>query len=106
MTSNEIEKDMRGRTAAVDWAAVAEAIAARGFATLPGFLDAAECAALIALDTEDARFRKRIEMARHNFGEGSYGYFADPLPPIRPINSRIPRQADNSIWICWLIGLT
>ncbi|MDH3234170.1 MAG: 2OG-Fe(II) oxygenase [Alphaproteobacteria bacterium] len=80
MTRDEIEKDMRGRTAAVDWAAGAAAIAARGFATLPGFLDAAECAALIALDTDEARFRKRIEMARHNFGEGSYGYFAAPLP--------------------------
>ncbi|HUT50820.1 MAG TPA: 2OG-Fe(II) oxygenase [Alphaproteobacteria bacterium] len=80
MTRRQIEKDMRGRVEAVDWAAAGEAIAARGFATLPGFLDAGECAALIALDTDDARFRKRIEMARHNFGEGSYGYFAEPLP--------------------------
>jgi hypothetical protein len=31
---------------------------------------------------EDHRFRSTIHMARHAFGEGSYRYFADPLPPL------------------------
>lgn len=82
MTREEIEDDMRARAAAVDWAVAGEAIAGRGFATVPGFLGAGECAQLVALDDDDARFRKRIEMAQHNFGEGSYGYFAEPLPEL------------------------
>jgi len=82
MTRDEIDNDMRARVGDIDWAAAAEAIAARGFATMPGFLDAGECAGLVALDADDTRFRKRIEMARHNFGEGSYGYFAEPLPEL------------------------
>jgi len=73
---------MRARVAAIDWAAAADAIAARGFATVPRFLAHADCAALIALYADDQLFRKRIDMARHNFGEGAYGYFADPLPPL------------------------
>jgi len=82
MTCTTIDDDLRGRVAAIDWAHVAEAIAARGFATVPGFLAPAECAELVALYGDDARFRKRIEMARHNYGNGSYGYFAEPLPPL------------------------
>jgi Uncharacterized protein conserved in bacteria len=31
---------------------------------------------------EDERFRSTVVMARHAFGEGSYRYFADPLPPL------------------------
>jgi len=82
MTRTTIDDDLCGRVAAIDWAKVAEAIAARGFATVPGFLAPAECAELVALYGDDTRFRKRIEMARHNYGNGSYGYFAEPLPPV------------------------
>lgn len=80
MTGSDIDEAIGARVAAIDWAAVSDAIAARGFATVPGFLSPGECAELIALEGEAARFRKRIEMARHNFGAGSYGYFAEPLP--------------------------
>ena len=31
---------------------------------------------------EDDLFRSTVVMARHAFGEGSYRYFADPLPPL------------------------
>lgn len=82
MTHDNINARMRGRVAAIDWTAAAEAIAARGFATVPRFLTRADCDALTALYADDSRFRKRIDMARHNFGNGSYGYFADPLPPL------------------------
>lgn len=81
MTHDEVDERMRARVAAIDWTAAA-AIAARGFATVPRFLARADCAALIALYADDRLFRKRIDMARHNFGEGAYGYFADPLPPL------------------------
>lgn len=80
--ADDVADDMRARAGAVDWTSVADAIAARGFATVPGFLKRGECADCIAFYTDDARFRKRIEMARHNYGNGSYGYFAEPLPPL------------------------
>ena len=79
---SETENDISSRVEKIDWCVIAAAIAARGFATVPGFLAPPECGALIALDTRTDIFRKRIEMARHNFGEGSYGYFADPMPPL------------------------
>ena len=52
----------------------------QGFATMPGLLDAATCRELIAMFDDDDRFRSTVSMARHSFGEGSYRYFADPLP--------------------------
>ena len=40
----------------------------------------AECDALAGLYDEPARFRTRVVMARHGFGQGEYQYFAHPLP--------------------------
>ncbi|MEJ2871067.1 2OG-Fe(II) oxygenase [Actinomycetospora sp. OC33-EN08] len=57
-----------------------EALDDQGFATIPGLLDPATCGDLIAMFDDDGRFRSTISMARHAFGEGSYRYFADPLP--------------------------
>jgi uncharacterized protein len=53
-----------------------------GVATLPGLLTADECAAVRTLFDDDGHFRSTITMARHSFGEGSYRYFANPLPDI------------------------
>jgi uncharacterized protein len=52
-----------------------------GHAILPGLLAPHECSELVASYQDDARFRDRIVMARHNFGRGEYKYFAYPLPP-------------------------
>jgi uncharacterized protein len=82
VTRGAIEDVMRCRVAAIDWTAAGEAIAARGFATVPKFLTRSDCEALVALYVDDRRFRKRIEMARHGYGDGSYGYFGEPLPPL------------------------
>jgi uncharacterized protein len=49
-------------------------------ATTPPLLDPDECARLVALCDDAARFRRRINMARHGYGEGDYQYFASPLP--------------------------
>jgi hypothetical protein len=68
------------RIAAVDWPAVEDSLDRRGHATLPGVLAPAECAALAALYDDDARFRSRVVMRRHNFGEGEYKYLNYPLP--------------------------
>jgi uncharacterized protein len=54
-------------------------LAERGYATMP-LLDPATCRGLAALYDDDARFRSRVVMQRHNFGRGEYKYLAYPLP--------------------------
>jgi hypothetical protein len=73
---------IQSRLQQVDWAAVAPALGAHGWATTRPLLTPAECADLVALYSESHRFRSRVEMARFRFGEGEYQYFANPLPPI------------------------
>jgi len=69
------------RVTALDWPAIAAALDADGYAAIDALLTPQECASLVALYDDDARFRSRIVMARHNFGRGEYKYFAYPLPP-------------------------
>mgnify|MGYP001194579392 CR=1 FL=1 len=64
----------------LDWAEIAAALDARGYATVPAVLTPAECRALAALYAEEAAFRSRIVMARHGFGRGEYKYLRYPLP--------------------------
>ncbi len=71
--------DITPRIAALDTAAIAASLDSAGFARFP-LLSAPECAALRALYGAPV-FRSRIVMAHHNFGQGEYQYFADPLPP-------------------------
>ena len=68
--------------ATLDWACIERDLDACGAAVLGGLLDPADCAALIALYDDPARFRSRVVMARHGFGRGEYQYFAAPLPPL------------------------
>ena len=68
------------RIDAIDWTAVAEALDAEGWALIPNLLGAEECAALARGYDDEASFRSRVVMARHNFGRGEYKYFAYPLP--------------------------
>jgi hypothetical protein len=62
------------------WALDAAALDAQGYAVIPSLLPPHECRALAALYDDAARFRSRVVMARHGFGEGEYKYFAYPLP--------------------------
>nr|WP_250549152.1 2OG-Fe(II) oxygenase [Pseudonocardia sp. H11422] len=48
----------------------------------PPLLSPAQCADVVDMFDDDARFRSTVVMARHAFGEGSYRYFADPLAPL------------------------
>jgi hypothetical protein len=66
----------------LDWTALEERLDADGVATTPPLLPPESCAEVIAMFDEDDRFRSTVVMARHAFGEGSYRYFADPLPPL------------------------
>ena len=63
-----------------DWAAIAAALDAQGWARLPRLVTARECAALRALYAREERFRSTVDMARHGFGRGEYRYYAYPLP--------------------------
>lgn len=54
---------------------------ARGYAHLGPLLDSRECGELAAMYASEAsRFRSKVIMRRHGFGEGEYQYFAYPLP--------------------------
>ncbi len=73
---------LTARIDALDWPELAAQLSRQGYAHTPRVLCPRECKALTALYDDDARFRTRIDMARYRFGEGDYGYFAHPLPPL------------------------
>ncbi|HEX5462222.1 MAG TPA: 2OG-Fe(II) oxygenase [Steroidobacteraceae bacterium] len=54
----------------------------RGCAVLPGLVSAVDCRELAELYDDDSRFRSRVIMSRHGFGQGEYKYFSYPLPPL------------------------
>ena len=65
------------------WGALTDAVDRDGFAvTDVPVLSAGERDELRALYDDDRRFRSTVVMARHQFGEGEYRYFANPLPPV------------------------
>jgi len=68
------------KLAGIDWRAVGAALDEQGWARLPGLLDSDACRGVASSWDEDGRFRSRVVMARHGFGEGEYRYFAYPLP--------------------------
>ena len=74
--------DTAASLAACDWANIERMLNARGNALLPDLLTAEQCAALVALYSQEEQYRTRILMARHGFGRGEYKYFAYPLPPL------------------------
>lgn len=71
---------LAARIAARDWEAMGANLNAQGYALLPKLLRGEDCASLAALYDDAARFRSRVVMARHGFGQGEYQYFAYPLP--------------------------
>lgn len=62
-----------------DWPAIEAELEAYGNARLPGLLDPAACRELAGWYPDEARFRSRVVMQRHGFGQGEYRYFAYPL---------------------------
>ena len=64
----------------LDWQRIASELDAHGCAVTGPLLPAETCAQLIDSYDEDVRFRSKIVMARHGFGQGEYKYFATPLP--------------------------
>lgn len=90
MTEATIFQPIQFNIASIDWPAIQATLFAEGVARLPGIATPATCTALQALYAQDIVFRKRIVMARHNFGQGDYAYFAAPLPaPLQDLRSRL-----------------
>jgi hypothetical protein len=73
--------NIAARLADLDWTAIERSLWEVGYAKTPPVLTPEECAGLIALWGDEARFRSRVDMARYRFGLGEYRYFAAPLPP-------------------------
>jgi hypothetical protein len=67
-------------TEGIDWSEAQRSLDSQGWASLPGLLDSEACRDLRGLWGDETRFRSRVVMARHGFGEGEYRYFARPLP--------------------------
>ena len=69
---------------------IARELDREGCAVIPGLLDAEQCRAMVGLWSVDGLFRKRIDMARHGYGQGAYKYLAYPLPdPIADLRTRL-----------------
>jgi hypothetical protein len=64
----------------LDWTAIHKSVSNKGWAITGPVLSADECACLRQMYTDEARFRSRVDMARHRFGQGEYKYFANPMP--------------------------
>ncbi|MFX0577419.1 2OG-Fe(II) oxygenase [Nocardia nepalensis] len=62
------------------WSELLEEIDAYGCAQTGPLLTPDECAEFTAMWDDLARFRSTIDMARYRFGQGTYRYFADPVP--------------------------
>jgi hypothetical protein len=71
-----------GRLASIDWPRVESGLNETGAAVLGRLLTPTECRETAALYDNDAKFRSRIVMARHGFGQGEYKYFSYPLPAL------------------------
>jgi hypothetical protein len=78
--------DMTG----LDWTALGAELDEQGWALLPRLLDPVACREAAALWRDEDRFRSRVAMARHGFGQGEYRYFDYPLPdPVARLRSAL-----------------
>jgi hypothetical protein len=73
-----------------DWAHIAATLNRHGSAVLPQLLSANGCKTMAGLYADAKRFRSRVVMQRHGFGQGEYQYFSYPLPdPIAQLRSTL-----------------
>lgn len=69
------------RVNALDWAALQHDLDTLGYAQTRPILSPPECEELSGV-YETGAFRKRVDMGRHQYGQGEYKYFAHPLPGV------------------------
>jgi hypothetical protein len=65
-----------------DWAQTTATLNRHGSAVLPQLLNQQECETVAGMYADASRFRSRVVMQRHGFGQGEYQYFSYPLPGI------------------------
>lgn len=68
----------------LDYERIAADLDDQGWALTGRLLTPWTCATLRTMYGQPERFRSRIVMGRHGFGEGEYQYFTDPLPEPLP----------------------
>ncbi|HEX5775068.1 MAG TPA: 2OG-Fe(II) oxygenase [Caulobacteraceae bacterium] len=80
----------------LDWPRIGADLDAQGWALTGPLLTPDQCAEVAGLQADDARFRSRVVMARHGYGQGEYRYFAYPLPePVQRLRETLyPPLAD------------
>jgi uncharacterized protein len=80
----------------LDWARIGVDLDTQGWALTGPLLTPDECAVVAGFYADDARFRSRVVMARHGYGQGEYRYFAYPLPdPVQALREALyPPLAD------------
>ena len=57
------------RVGALDWTRLERELWSRGWAETPEVLDVETCRTLAATFDDETRFRTRVDMARHRFGD-------------------------------------
>src|SRR6476646_3003646 len=72
--------DLLQRIANIDWQAVTEILAEKGYTAVSQFLPIQNCNELIAEYDNSNLYRKTITMEKYRFGLGEYKYFKYPLP--------------------------
>lgn len=77
-----MDSQIQKRIDGLDWAKARESLFARGYSVTDPILTPEECASIVSLYSDSARFRSHIIMERHRFGVGDYKYFSDPLPEL------------------------
>ncbi|WP_280408884.1 2OG-Fe(II) oxygenase [Nocardia brasiliensis] len=93
MTDTKITATPADRVAAQSWPALVEELDAYGCAQTGPLLTPAECAEFTGMWEDPGRFRSTIDMARYRFGQGTYRYFADPVPePIMALRAAFYRK--------------
>jgi hypothetical protein len=87
--------------AQLDWRGLTAELDAQGCAVIPGLLSPDESRCMAALYDGEAGFRKEVVMQRHGYGQGSYRYFAYPLPePVAELRTALypPLAAIANRW--------
>ncbi|MEP7270211.1 MAG: 2OG-Fe(II) oxygenase [Acidobacteriota bacterium] len=79
---SSIPATTRSLVEGINWSDMFTQLDGQGYALTGPVLASTQNEALIHLYADDASFRSRVIMQRHNFGSGEYKYFADPLPSL------------------------
>src|SRR5262249_16010151 len=103
--SGNVTATLAARVGRLPWDAMEKDLLEEGYAHVSAVLTAAECRDLVGLYGEDDRFRSRVDMARHRFGEGDYKYFRRPLPPLVEALRRRAYPPLAAIANRWMVAL-